>query len=256
MTILAAMLPNERDRESLRDAVATSEIIWVDSWTDLQRAVRERAVGVAVTDLHAERRRDSALRAFRFSRRFPFTPLVVWGEPDARELFRLGKAGVRDIVLARDAVDPALVAGIVSDAEGERLSALLTGRLAERVDPEALRVIGAAADQVPNQIQVPQLAAHFDMSVSTMERRCERWGIPSPGRLLLWLRVLHGVRWLLEPGRSVESVAAQLGYSSGAAFRRAIKATIGGRPTPLRSAAGFERACQLFLEECVGEKVA
>jgi hypothetical protein len=71
--------------------------------------------------------------------------------------------------------------------------------------------------------------------------------------LLLWLRVLYGLRWLLEPGRSVESVGYQLGYSSGAAFRRAIKATIGGRPTPLRNSRGFDRALEQFLAECPGE---
>ena len=91
------------------------------------------------------------------------------------------------------------------------------------------------------------------MSVSTLERRCESWGLPSPGRLLLWLRVLYGLRWLQEPGRSVESVAGQLGYSSGAAFRRAIKATIGGRPSPLRNSRGFDRALDGFITECPGD---
>jgi AraC-like DNA-binding protein len=74
--------------------------------------------------------------------------------------------------------------------------------------------------------------------------------LPTPGRMLLWLRVLFGLRWLLEGGRSVESVAAQLGYSSGAAFRRAIKATVGGRPTPLRNAAAFDQAIERFAGEC------
>jgi AraC-like DNA-binding protein len=110
-------------------------------------------------------------------------------------------------------------------------------------------VLRYAADEVPNHVQVPQIAQAFGMSVSTLERRCERWGMPTPGRTLLWLRVLFGIRWLLEPGRSVESVAGQLGYSSGAAFRRAVKATVGGRPTPLRSARGFEHAIELFLSE-------
>jgi len=51
----------------------------------------------------------------------------------------------------------------------------------------------------------------------------------------------------------VESVAVQLGYSSGAAFRRAIKATVGGRPTPLRTARGIDRAMDLFLAEVPGD---
>jgi AraC-like DNA-binding protein len=252
MALLAALLPNERDRESLRAADASSEIIWASSWTELQRTVRDRAVALAITDFNAERRRDGPLRVHRFHRRFPATPIVVWGEPDARELFRLGKAGARDVVLSRDAVDPVIVREIVRAAEGERLSAVLAVRLDERLDPDALAVVTVAADRIPAQIQVPELAAAFSMSVSTMERRCERWGLPSPGRLLLWLRVLYAVRWLLEPGRSVESVASQLGYSSGAALRRAIKATIGGRPSPLRTPMGLEHALTLFLEECVG----
>jgi len=53
----------------------------------------------------------------------------------------------------------------------------------------------------------------------------------------------------------VESVAYQLGYSSGAAFRRAIKATIGGRPSPLRSEQGLDHALDLFLSECPGDGV-
>jgi transcriptional regulator GlxA family with amidase domain len=152
-------------------------------------------------------------------------------------------------VLSRDSADPVLVAGLLAAAEFERLGTLLIDRLTGRLEEEPLRVLRFAADEVPNQVQVPDIARAFDMSVSTLERRCERWGMPTPGRTLLWLRVLFGVRWLLEPGRSVESVAGQLGYSSGAAFRRAVKATIGGRPSPLRSERGFARAVELFLAE-------
>lgn len=82
----------------------------------------------------------------------------------------------------------------------------------------------------------------------------KRWG--TPGRLLLWLRVIYGLRWLLEPGRSVESVAEQLGYSSGAAFRRAIRATLGTARTPLRSDAGFQRAIDTLVAECPGAPAA
>jgi AraC-like DNA-binding protein len=250
MSTLAALLPNERDRDSLRGATASPDgIIWVTSWQELYQTVRAQPITMAVTDLHAEPRRDGALRVYRFHRRFPRTPLVAWGEPDGRELFRLGKCGAAEIVLTRDAADATLVAGLLAAAASERLATLLAGRLDGRLDAQALRLLCYAADEVPNQVQVPDIARAFDMSVSTLERRCERWGMPTPGRTLLWLRVLFGIRWLLEPGRSVESVAGQLGYSSGAAFRRAVKATIGGRPSPLRSERGFSRALDLFLSE-------
>ena len=50
----------------------------------------------------------------------------------------------------------------------------------------------------------------------------------------------------------MESVADQLGYSSGAAFRRAIKATVGGRPSPLRTPDGFAAAVEAMVAECLG----
>ena len=53
--------------------------------------------------------------------------------------------------------------------------------------------------------------------------------------------------------RAVSPVAGQLGYSSGAAFRRAIKATVGGRPTPLRNRAAFDSALETFASECPGD---
>ena len=256
MAFVAALLPNKSDRESLRVATPPHQVLWAESWRDLYKLVRRRPVAAVVADLHAESRKDGALRVFRFTQRYPLTPLVVWGSADGRELFRLGKAGASDVILSNSAEDSELVRDVLDRAIHRSLGPAIEEKLRGRVADEALRIVRYAADHVPDQVQVPELAAAFGVSVSTLERRCERWGLPTPGRLLLWLRVLYGLRWLLEPGRSVESVGYQLGYSSGAAFRRAIKATIGGRPTPLRNPRGFDRALEQFLTECPGETAA
>jgi AraC-like DNA-binding protein len=249
MSVLAALLPDEHDQESLRVAAAGAEIVWTRSWTELARVVRGHPVTVMVTDLRAEPRRDGVLRVYRLHERFPLTPILVWADPDGRELYRLGKAGAHDVLLPSDRRNAALTTEILGSAGRQRLSALLDAGLEGGPAGEARALVLHAADGVARGLQVPELAAAFGMSVSTLERRCERWQLPTPGRLLLWLRVLQGLRWLLEPGRSVESVAAQLGYSSGAAFRRAIKATVGGRPTPLRNTDGFARAFAAFRAE-------
>lgn len=252
MPLIAALLPNSSDRDCLRAALSAHEVAWAESWRDLYRAVRKQPVAAVVADLHAETRKDGALRVFRFSQRYPLTPVVVWGEMDGRELLRIGKAGAADVVVSREAEDAELVSGVLESALRRGIPATLAARLREPLSPRALELVLHAATHIPTHIQVPGLAAAFAMSVSTLERRCQRWGLPTPGRLLLWLRVLYGLRWLLEPGRSVESVAEQLGYSSGAAFRRAIKATIGGRPSPLRTATGFQRALDAMVAECPG----
>jgi len=255
MALIAALLPDRLDREALRNAAPPHQVLWAESWRELYRLVRKQPVAVAVADIHAEDRKDGVLRVYRFSQRFPITPLIVWGELDGRELFRLGKAGAWEVVPSRDADDRYLVSEVLRSALNGGLAPLVDARLRGRVSEDGRALVRFAAERIPEQIQVPDVAEAHGMSVSTLERRCERWGLPTPGRLLLWLRVLYGLRWLLEPGRSVESVAYQLGYSSGAAFRRAIKATIGGRPSPLRSEQGLDHALDLFLSECPGDGV-
>jgi AraC-like DNA-binding protein len=250
MAAIAALMPSPTDRDFLTAAASPRMVLWADSWRELQRVVRKNPVSLVVMDLHAETRKDGALRVFRFVQRFPLTPLVVWADADGRELFRLGKAGAADVVISRDADDPVLVREILDRALARGLWPALESKLSARVDREGVELLRHAAHHIADQVQVPELAEAFEVSISTLERRCERWLIPTPGRLLLWLRVLHGLRWLMEPGRSVESVGHQLGYSSGAAFRRAIKATVGSRGASLRGMDGLERALDMFVSEC------
>jgi AraC-like DNA-binding protein len=250
MAAIAALLPNSTDREFLLAAVAPKVVLWADSWRELQRLVRREPVSLAVMDLHAETRKDGALRVFRFAQRFPFTPLIAWGDVDGRELFRLGKAGAADVVISRHADDPALVREILDLALTRGVWPTIEAQLRDRIEPDGMELVRYAAEHISDRVQVPELAAAFDVSISTLERRCERWRLPTPGRLLLWLRVLHGLRWLSEPGRSVESVGHQLGYSSGAAFRRALKATLGARSGSVRGQTDLDTAIGMFVSEC------
>jgi AraC-like DNA-binding protein len=252
MALIAALLPNEADRSALGTASAGHTVAWAQNWRDLDRLVKQRPVAAAIADIRSERSKDGVLRVYRFACRFPFTPIVVWGRLDGRELFRVGKAGAAEVVIGGDGQNAALVAELLEDATVDHLAGEIDARLAGHVGQDARALVAAAAARIPEQVQVPRLAADLGVSVSTLERRCERWGLPTPGHVLLWLRILYGLQWLLEPGRSVESVATQLGYSSGAAFRRAIKVTVGGRPTPLRNRAGLESALDGFIAACPG----
>lgn len=250
MPLLAALLRHESDRESLRKATPHHGIVWASSWSELNRVVRRRPVAAVLADLYAESRKDGVLRVYRLGKRYPLTPIVVWGSMDGRDLYRLGKAGASEVLTAREAEDEVLVAETIDGVIDGGLGRRLHQRLRDVIDDEALAFLDFALLVVPDQALVSDLAEGVDVSVSTLERRCAGWGLPSPGRLLLWLRVLHALRWLQEPGRSVESVADQIGYSSGAALRRAIKATLGGEPGPWRSTEGHERAVEMFLAEC------
>lgn len=253
MALIAALLPKEADRSALEDATSSHHMAWARSWRDLDQVVKREPVMAAIADLHAERGKDGALRVYRFAHRFPLTPILVWGEMDGRDLFRLGKAGARDVIASLDASNLVLLAELIGNATADTLAMDINERLEGRVAEPARALVLTAASRIPSGVQVPDLAAAHGVSVSTLERRCVQWGLPTPGHLLLWLRMIYGLNWLIEPGRSVESVAIQLGYSSGAAFRRAIKVTVGGKPTPLRNRAGLEAALDGFIAACPGD---
>ncbi len=78
----------------------------------------------------------------------------------------------------------------------------------------------------------------------------KRLGLPSTGHLLTWARLLHAGRWIEEPGRTGQSVSRQLEYSSGAAFRRALKAYTGASPTQVAERGGLEFVLGRFVERC------
>ncbi len=256
MALIAALLPNSADRAALGAAASGHTMAWADDWRDLTRVVKQEPAVAAVADLHAERGKDGVLRIYRFARRYPHTPIVVWGNLDGRDLFRLGKAGASEVVIPGDGANADLLGEILHHATADQIADRIDRRLAERVGSDARTLVRAAARGIPEAIQVPDLAEAHGLSVSTLERRCQEWGLTTPGRVLLWLRIVYGLDWLLEPGRSVESVAGQLGYSSGAAFRRAIKVTVGGKPTPLRNADGLAAAIEGFVEDCPGPATA
>jgi AraC-like DNA-binding protein len=256
MALIAALLPNRSDREALEAAAPDHRVAWANSWRDLQDVVKREPVAAAIADLHAERGKDGVLRIYRFAQKFPRTPILVWGDLDGRDLFRLGKAGATEIVCSPDALNAPFLSELIGDATTDSVAGRVDQALSRHLGDEALGLVQAAALRIPDGVQVPDLAAAYDMSVSTLERRCEQWGLTTPGRILLWLRILYGIHWLLEPGRSVESVGGQLGYSSGAAFRRAIKATLGGNPTPMRNSAGFDAALTAFVQDCPGAPAA
>ena len=78
----------------------------------------------------------------------------------------------------------------------------------------------------------------------------KEFGLPSAGHLMGWVRLLHAGRWLSDPGRSAESVSRQLDYSSGAAFRRALRAYVGATPSRVAEGGGLGFVLERFLRRC------
>jgi AraC-like DNA-binding protein len=183
---------------------------------------------------------------------FPHLGLVLMARrhDDPVALFRLGRAGIRNLILLSvDHLERELPHTLVRAVEDG--TALLVARgLSAYLPRRELRALRMALDGVHLRWSADEFAARIGFSRPHLSVRMKRIGLPSTGHLLTWARLMHAGRWLEEPGRTAESVSRQLEYSSGAAFRRALKQYTGATPTEVVEAGGLKFVIARFVERC------
>jgi AraC-like DNA-binding protein len=242
-----------RDRAlagQLEKALPGHAVVRSPSWPGLIRVVRERPVTGALVDLAELDGVEERLVELRAS--FPLIGLVLMARrhDDPVTLFRLGRAGVRNLVLLSvDRLERELPRTLTKAEEGGTAS-LVTRRLAVYLPRRELALVRTALDGVHLRWGADEFATRAGLSRPHMSVRMKRLGLPSTGHLLTWARLLHAGRWLEEPGRTAQSVSRQLEYSSGAAFRRALREYAGATPTQVTERGGLEFVLARFLEQC------
>jgi AraC-like DNA-binding protein len=220
------------------------------SWGGLMRVVRERPVTGAVVDLKSVPPVPSPEGALSDLRgQYPHLGLVLLVREiqDPSTLFRLGRAGIRNLILlsvqdlARD-----LGRAVAHAGEGSATS-LVTRFLSPYLPRRELRLAYTAMDSVHRRWSAEEMAGEVGLTRPFISERLKAFGLPSLGHFLLWTRLFHAGHWLEEPGRTGESVGRQLEYSSGAAFRRALKHYTGETPTRVREGGGLRLVLRRFL---------
>lgn len=191
----------------------------------------------------------------RLRERTPTLELVALADFTDRapsEGFSLAMLGVREIIcLAERDAEARLIAALgahLNRGAMEETVAALAARLPAAVHRWLAPVL-LSADGVT---AVPELARAARCSPRTLRRTLAGAGMPPPEELLAWRRLLHATR-LLDDGRSTDSVARMLDYSSGSALRKVLKRHTGLRPGELRRQGGFAALAALFLGRC-GER--
>jgi AraC-like DNA-binding protein len=232
----------------LRHAVALS-----GGWDRLVHSVRERPVTCAVLDeayLPPLGRPAGALAELRA--RFPSVSVVWLARPvaDPRDLLYLGRAGVDRLLLVPvDDVERDL-GGSVGRALGRGTEALVTREVSAYLPARSVAAVRMALDDVHRRRSADDFARRLGLTRSHLSVCLRAAGLPSAGHLLVWARLLLAGRWLSDPGRSAESISRQLDYSSGAAFRRALKAYLGATPTQVTQGGGLTFVLERFVRRC------
>jgi len=167
------------------------------------------------------------------------------------DAFALARLGVREIICTAGAGAAARVAAAL-DAHLERGEMeTVVEELAGVVPPAVQRWLAPVLLSPGEGATVPELARAARCSPRTLRRTLHGAGLPTAEELLAWRRLLHACR-LLDDGRSADSVARAMDFSTGSALRKSLKRLTGLRPGELRRQGAFSAAAALFLRRCGG----
>jgi AraC-like DNA-binding protein len=226
----------------------------VRTWERLLRLVRERPVTAIVIDsaaLDPSVRGDEAVGELR--RRYPSLAMVLVARAhlDPVTLFRLGRAGIGGLVLLPfDSLTSDELGASLWRALGGSTDAVVTRAVSPYVPEREAAAVRLALEGVQRGWSAEELAAMVGLTRAHTSVRLRSCGLPSAGHMLTWAKLLHGGRWLTDPARSAQSVSRQLEYSSGAAFRRALRTYTGLSPTQVRAHGGLSVILERFLDAC------
>jgi len=95
---------------------------------------------------------------------------------------------------------------------------------------------------------VAQLAAAIGVHRKTLVNWMLQDHLPPPRAITGWCRILLAARLLEDPGRSVESVALDLGFGSGTELRNMLRRYTGLRAGEIRGRGGFQQVLHLFMQ--------
>lgn len=229
-----------------------SSVAGARTWDRLTWLVRERPVTGVVLDSAVLPRGPELTEALTtLLSRFPsLGTVLVARRLDPVTLLRLGRASISGLVLTELDDVAHDMPRLFARASDRSTVAAVARRLGSRLGSAERGVVRAALDGALIGWTADELAAHCGWTRAHLSVRLTAKGLPSAGHLLLWSKMLHAGRWLPEPGRSAESVSRQLEYSSGAAFRRALKNYLSATPTEVIEAGGFEYVLARFLDVC------
>lgn len=260
MALLTVLTRDPKVRLGLRGPLlATHSVAATRSWERLRWLVRERPATVAIVDsaaLPGHLTEDAAVGELR--RRYPSLAvlLIVRRGADPVSLFRLGRAGLSNLLLLpADALEEEFARAVGAVLAGSTTS-LVTRAVSAAVPARETGAIRLALEAVQRGWSTEELAARLGITRPHLSVRLKQVGLPSAGHLLIWAKMLHASRWLTDPDRSAESVSRQLEYSSGAAFRRALRTYVGVTPTELKEHGGLRLVLRRFLDACgLGDSV-
>jgi AraC-like DNA-binding protein len=244
--------PDEAFHRRVSEAFPDCEVHRFESWDQVASSIAaSSAIPVVIGDPmmdSSEDALDSGCRAALLGHaEISFLVAVDTQTISPSALIQLGQWGVSDVICARQASSKQIRRVVLANHSVP--VARLFERFRARTSPRGWRILSGAAMIGAGGGTVPELAHELLTGERTLARHCHIEGLPTPRRLLAWVRVLKAVHLLQNPGRSVSHVAYAAGYSNESGLRRACYDLLGESPRQLRSPEALSQAVRTFETE-------
>lgn len=252
---VAALVLGRLERARLQDAVRGRAILEsVDTVAALESLVARSVprVSAVVTEPFDARRTPVAPTLARLKAEYPGIALIGLCQPAHRfssEIVALVHAGVHELVFR--GVDDSSAAFRQTLARASQTSAAreVLAALGEHLTPDAMSIVETCVQYAWPDFSSRALAQVLGVNVKTLVKQCRTSGLPSPGALLNWVRLMV-VAYLLEAeGRALEHVAAAFGLDSASPLRNLMKRYTGLRSLEVRSGGGLKVVVDAFLRD-------
>jgi len=247
---IVALVVGRRERARLAGALASQYQVAFAATLDelrLTLAVAESALLIAEPRDSIGAVSAPLLRELRAKQ--PDLPLIGYcgmTRDEPRDILDLAGSGVHELLLAHATDSPFAIQQTVRSAVRLCAGAALVERVRGLVSREIQLVVDYCLNYPKEARTVSAVARALGIHRKTLVNRCQRAGVPVPGAVIGWCRLLIAAQLVRSQVGSVETVAMLLEFPSATALRNMLKRYTGMRPTDVRETIGFDRMVGMF----------
>lgn len=166
-----------------------------------------------------------------------------------RDVVQIARWGAAEILSLDEDNLPLALAQYLDLAKSRALRNTVRRLLPEGLSGRATSLMLRAADVAHDGGSVEDLSRSLRVSRRTASRWYQGSRLPTPKRLLVWLRLIRAAQILDETTRSVTTVAHACGYAYDANLRTALLRFVGRGPRALRRAGAVSVVATRFRAE-------
>lgn len=227
-------------------------------WTEL-RELAQRGAALAVVNPYVDGA-TSVTECQEFLRLFEAIPVVAFCPARiafTRDLIALIRDGMQDVIPNDVTANPRALHDRLEEAICSHLAVRVQRALPTSVTQHVRSALTHIVQMARNPgIGVESVARSHGWSVSTFRRRLAEAGLLPPGQLIQWARLLNASLLLQDRGRTLESVARQLGYGDASGLSHAMRRRTGLSARVVLERGGVEVLLPLCVRQPCGDDCA